>query len=318
MSKFVLKFILFLSIIFIILKLMDKYYTNYALKHKNVCEKSDWALNHKNQTFDFAFIGNSRVMNMVDINSIEKRIDKTGINLGLIGANYAESCILLDQFLKNGNKIKNLIIQIDMHSLNSNKELLYPLHYYNYIHLLADSSVSKIFKDNMNSYKFILWKYLPFIRYMEFSQKYRLYKMLKGGFECKTNDKYDSTKGGDIVTNGVLNENEKYNYLYWSINENDEKYLMNLITFAKLKGINPILFTAPIYYKYVNYQLNYSNILKKVIVKTNKLGVRYFDFSKIHDLCANRNDFNDNIHMNIRGVVKLTKILSDSIGPYLK
>ena len=109
MVKFVLKFILFLSIIFIILKLMDKYYTNYALKHKNVCEKSDWALNHKNQTFDYAFIGNSRVMNMVDINSIEKRIDKTGINLGLIGANYAESCILLDQFLKNGNKIKNLI-----------------------------------------------------------------------------------------------------------------------------------------------------------------------------------------------------------------
>jgi len=316
-KKFFLKSGLFLLVSLVSLWLLDLYYTNYTATHKNLCEKSDWILNHKDQEFDFAFIGNSRVINMADILAVEKATDRKGINLGLIGANYAENYLVLDQFLKNGNTIKNLLIQVDMHSLKSSA-LPYPFHNYNYMHLFGDTTVCAAYKDNNPGWRFYLWKYLPFVRYMEFSSRFVLFKMLKGGFECKSSEVYDKSKGSDIVTNKVLRP-ETYSYAYWTVNPVDEKYFDKLIAFCKTNKINPILYTAPTYYKYLPYQLNYDNILKDVEKKADVSGLPYFNFSAVNNpLCKDASDFNDIIHMNVNGVTKFTAAIIDSIKPFLK
>ena len=274
MKAFALKSILLIAVISVLLTFLDRFYTKYTLSHKNLCEKSDWILNHKDQKFDFAFIGNSRVINMVDINAFEKATNKSGINLGLIGANYSENYLVLDQFLKSGNSLKNLIIQIDMHNLNSSKELGYPFHNYNYMYLLKDTTVFNVFKDNNPTYKTMIWKHIPFTRYMEFSNKYVFYKILKGGYECKTSDDFDSSKGS-IVLNGPFDKKKHVStYTYWTIKENDEKYLFKLIQLAIQNNIHVVFYSAPIYCNYLRYQLRYKEVLNEIKNKLNNQNIK--------------------------------------------
>ena len=296
---------------------MDIYYTNYAIKNKNVCEKSDWVLNYTNKSFDFAFIGNSRVINMVDIKTIEDKTGKKGINLGLTGANYAENYLVLDQFIKAGNKIKNLVVQIDMHSLKSST-LPYPFHNYNYMHLLGDTTVNNIYKDNNPYYKVLLWRYIPFARYMEFSNRYVFYKMLKGGFECKNNAELDSTKGTEQLFYKEFTPPQNQ-YAYWSVSPLDKKYLDKLITFSNQKNINIIFYTAPMYYKYFPYQLKLKEILDDFKTNVSGKGISYFNFSNTDNfLCTDLKNYNDQIHMNMDGVRKFSSVISDSLIKSLK
>lgn len=317
MKQLLIKATVFILILFGVLTVLDYYYTQYKINHKDLCEKSDWALNIKNQSFDFAFIGNSRVINMVDINLIETVTAFKGINLGLIGACYAENYLLLDQFLKNNNKLKSLIIQVDMHALNSKKELGYPFHNYNYMYLLKDPDVYETFKNNTEIYKLLLWKYIPFTRYMEFSNKYVLYKMLKGGFECSDDKTFGRTKGSELLSPKPF-QLQRSTYSYWLTNPKDEAYLDKLISFCQGKNIQVILYTAPLYNKFSHWELNLANILRDQKIKAKKSGLPFFDYSMPeNDLCKHVEDYNDYIHMNTNGVAKLSKALADSILPLL-
>ncbi|MCW3077779.1 MAG: hypothetical protein JWO32_2388 [Bacteroidetes bacterium] len=318
MKLFLRNVTIFFIIVFISFLLLDKYYTSYSLNHPNVCEKSDWILNHKNESFDFAVLGNSRVMHMVDISTIEKHTGKTGINLGIRGANFAENYLVLDQFLKKGNTIKNLAIEVNMHNLDSRKQLEYPFHDYNYVSYLKDTSVYNTFKDNVPYHKVLMWKFIPFIRYMEFSNRFSLYKIIKGGFECKINPVFDLTKGSEIVNDKVFKD-EKQSYVYWKINESDEKYLDKLIDFSLKNKIHLVFYSGPVYYKYQPFQLNYKNILEQVKTKVMNKGISFINFCTMQNaLCQNQGDFNDNFHMNISGVSKFSPILADSLSKYFK
>jgi hypothetical protein len=313
--RFAIKLVLFLAVIISILKLLDVYYTNYNLSHKNLCEKSDWVLQHQNETFDFAFIGNSRVINMVDVDTIEKKTGKKGINLGLTGANYAENYLLLYQFLKQGNRVKTLAIQVDMHSLKSTT-LPYPFHNYNYMQFFNDSIVRGIYRDNNPWYKFAIWKYIPFTRYMEFSSKFVLYKMIKGGFECGESLVFGPAKGTEFLypKNFTPPANS---YAYWSVNKLDEKYLNKLIRFAKQQDIRVAFYTAPIYHSYLPYQLRLKNVLEQANILAKQNDIPYFNLCEGNDLCYDIRNFNDNIHMNKGGVQKFSAMIADSLKPYL-
>lgn len=254
---------------------------------------------------------------MVDINKIESITGKKGINLGLTGVGFAENYLLFDQFIKNNNSVKNILVQVDMHNLNSKKELVYPFHNYNYMHLLNDKEVYETFKDNSDLLSLLLWKYIPFTRYMEFSNKYVFYKIAKGGFECTSSDVYDPSKGSEIMTPKDFKA-QRTNYLYWTLNENDKKYLEKLTAFAQEKKIKVIYYTAPIYARYSHFELNFKNILHQEKLLAANKKIPFFDFSSTDNaLCKNVNDFNDYIHMNTTGVEKFSKALADSIGPLM-
>jgi hypothetical protein len=299
------------------LKVMDVIYTAYSVKHKNVCDKAEWILNHTGKDLDFAFIGNSRVENGVDINQVERLTEKKGINLGVIGVNYAENYLLLDQFIRNGNKVKNLIIQVDMHSLNSTKELNYPFHDYKYMPFLNDTTVYAVFKDNVAGYKLFLWRYIPFVRYMEYSNRYVFYKILKGGFECTKSDTYDPTKGSDIHADKPMKP-YKDTYVYWTVKENDKKYLFKLIEYGKKNNMSVILYSAPVYSRYKKNQLKYAEIIDEIKAEAASQSIRFFDFSTpSYSTCNLPEYFNDNIHMNASGVTRFSASISDSLKAVL-
>ena len=316
MKQFTIKIIVFVLIICVILFALDCFYTKYSNTHKNLCQKPDWILNHKQQKFDFAFLGNSRAYNVIDVCLIEKKLNKTGINISMTGANFSEMYLILDQFIKLGNEITNLVLQVDLMTFDS-KKVGFELHSPNYLNLFNDTTVLEVYKHNVPKYKFMMWKYLPFVRYMEYSNKFVLYKMLKGGFECNANPMLDTTKGSEFLF--VEKFGKAFPKQYWIIDSTDVKYFRKITQFAKRKNINLILYTAPFYQQYYSNQLNNKGVKEYISKQSSAYEIPYFDFNKNNFyLCTSKEYFFDETHLNYKGSRELSSFLADSIKPYLK
>ncbi len=310
MKRLVINCIIFFAIVFCVLIVLDKYYTKYYTQHLNVCQKPDWIFNHQQQTFDFAFMGNSRVYNMVDIVGMEKQLGKKGINLGVTGSNFSEQYLVLDQFYKKKNTIKTLILQVDMIGMDYTK-IPFNLHFPTYMNLLNDEAVQEVYKENASLHKYLIWKYIPFARYMEFSNKYVLYKTIKGGFECKEYAVFDTLRG---TTYENMKFKDSNRYRYWNVNPIDVKYLNKIIALCKQKETRVIFYTAPIYSKNRPYHLNCGNSIKTIKAIADSVGIPYFDFNGSHYLPGNDTlNFYDNFHMNETGSKVLCKDLADSL-----
>jgi hypothetical protein len=316
MKIFFIKLLVFSLLIWVVLKFLDGYYTSYTVANKNVCQKPDWVLAHSGQNFDMAFLGNSRVYYMLDVPYLEKQTGKRGINLGLTGSNYSEIFLLFYQFLKSNNTVKNLFLEVDLLALNA-KKVDFLFHGYTYMHLLNDTVVSNVYKDNAPAYRYFLWKHVPFVRYMEYSNRFVFYKMIKGGFECKTFDELDQTKGGVFFQGQDFPKSYANNY--WTIDPVDKKYFDKIIAYAREKNINVILYTAPIYPEYAKRQLNYDAVMQVVSELAEKENLPYLDFSRPdYHVCLDKSNFFDNTHLNKKGVGFFCEDFADSIKPLLK
>ena len=66
----------------------------------------------------------------MDIQAIEQKNKNEGINLGVSGTGLAESYILLSKFLKNGNSIDTLFLEINPNviQLAVSSLFLFPIH----------------------------------------------------------------------------------------------------------------------------------------------------------------------------------------------
>lgn len=311
MRKFLAYLSIFLLLSGLVLYLLDGFYTRYHTNHLNVCSKPDWIFSQKNKTFDYAFMGNSRVYNMVDVVGFEKNTGKVAINLGVTGSNYSEQYLVLDKFFKSGNKVKQFLLQVDMISLNYTK-LPFKLHFPTYMHLLNDTTVMQVYRDNATDFKYYTWKYIPFVRYMEYSNHYDLYKMLKGGFECQKSYEFDNSRGTTYENKAFKSFNI---YRYWNIHPTDWKYLFRIISLVKTNGGEVVFYTAPVYDKNMSFQVNNHHILKTISRVADSLDIRYFNFmSYNYKSSKDTTLFYDNFHMNEKGSIVLTRDIADSLG----
>jgi len=294
---------------------MDKLYTRYVFTHPDVCKKAQWVMSHKNKKFDFVALGNSRVDNMTDIKGIENITGKTGINLGYTGSNFSEMYLLFNQFIKNGNITRNLLLEVDQMGLNA-KKVDFKLHYPAYLHLFNDTLVNNVYKQNAEGYNYYLWNYIPFARYMEYSNNFVLYKMIKGGFECKEDAALDSNKGTEFIT--IQKMGKDWPITHFNIDPKDVEWLKKIIATAKRNNIPVIFYTAPIYTPYLKTIDNYHIVTDQLRAIARSENIPYFNFVVPNtSICTNGEDYFDETHLKIAGAEKFSAMLADSIKPYL-
>ncbi|MCD4691546.1 MAG: hypothetical protein K8R79_01420 [Calditrichales bacterium] len=118
MKTFVKKTLLYL-IIFTFILFVCGFYFEYQYGQSGY-PKAQWLVNLKDKQFDYAVIGSSRVMNMVDINTIDDITTKTGVNLGLGGADYRFNYLSLYLLIEKNNSIEKLFIQVDPFEIYNN------------------------------------------------------------------------------------------------------------------------------------------------------------------------------------------------------
>lgn len=311
MKRLLINGLIFFSISFMVLWLLDKYYTRYYTTKLNVCQKPDWIFNHSNQSFDLAFMGNSRVYNMLDAPQLERKLNKTVINIGVTGSNLSEQFLVLDQFYKKGNTAKYLLLQLDMISFDYTK-LPFKLHLPTYMNLFSDEQVQEVYKDNAPLHKFLIWKYIPFARYMEFSNRYVFYKTVKGGFECNKDLNYDSLRGGRYENMPYRDNNHAYRY--WTVNATDWKYFRKIVALAKANNTRLVFYGAPFYSVTRRFQLNTAAIYNMIQQQADSLHVPYLKFdTPRYKMADDTLNFYDNNHFNEKGSRIFTADLADSL-----
>jgi len=291
---------------------LSKYYDNYYSKNLDLCSKVDWILNKKNEQFDNAFIGSSRVFNMIDIKMFEQKTNSKSINIGTSGSSFAENYLLLYKFIKNNNKIKQLFLQIDIYCLDTKVAYKYPFHDYNFLPYMNDSVVANIMKDNVSIIKYLTWKHVPFAKYIAFSNFYPLYKTFKGGFNCSTSD-FDITMGSRLETDLNYKNFRVKSKKNYSVSSIDLLYLDKIIDFTSKHDIDLILYSAPERKSYHKHQLNRIELLNLIKTRTKQEIISFES-----DTTFNNDDyFRDDTHLNSKGTMVFTDIFSKKVQQLL-
>jgi len=299
--------------------ILDWYFT--TIIKKNTVLKHYWLLNKKNEQYDIAFIGPSRVLNTLDLSIFKDKLHVKPINLGLSGTGYAELYLMLKLFVEeNKNQIKNLYIEISYFNvINPDSSFSYPFHEYYYFPYIKKEFVYDIIKDNSKSkLKCVAWKYLPFFRYAEFNLNFRpLILFTSTAHEGTVDMGFD--KYGSALIDSYMGEDVKREKGIYSNAKMDGKtigYLISMIELAKKNKINVTLFTAPSYTKLFSYSTlalyNYKEVIKTV---TNKYKINYLDF-ECHPLINDEKFFLDRTHLNKEGAIIFSEMFSDTLNSF--
>jgi len=321
MKKFFIKLAVLFAIIWAIFFGLDKRFDKKALQ--DPCRRSNWVFSHKNQQYDFVFCGSSRAYDMVDIKEIEKLTGKSGLNVSYSGTGFEEQYLILGKMFQNGNKIKQLFLQADIASLNSESMFNYAFHDYNYIaYLNTDTFIARIVKDNSNPLKYWLWKNLPFVKYAEFNLEYPVSFLFKDFSDCKA--EFDD-KGSHLLSGTspqFLRAAEDYDPEKLRLSESNMesyiskktyRYFKDILKLCRENGTEIILYTPPIFVSIVGDKKNqddYRNIMQKIADENE---VIYLCFVS-DPICFDKANFFDAAHLNSHG----SELFSKEIAQYIK
>jgi len=293
MRTFLIKSFLFAAAALLAIQLVGGVFN--FLGQKNKQEKINWILSKKDQKYDFAFLGSSRVLNMVDINYLQNTWQIKGINLGTASSDFSDNYLTLYEFYKNGNHANNIFLQVDEQSLDPKQGFGYSFHEQWFFNFLGDKIVDEVYLDNSGKNKYLAWRYLPFLRYMEFNNPYK--ELILGLIKKKID--YDSTSGSELMDSiDHQGQGAPANKKSWEVSPAGKKYLEKIISLAREHESNVILYTAP-YYKVHNDNL--TNAIEDYIIRTaHKNSLVFLNFRN-SELAQHWEYFRNEAHLDKAG-----------------
>jgi hypothetical protein len=315
MKIFIIKSILFSVLLVIPLFFLSKKYSRAVFSLNK--EKAHWILKLKSRQYDAAFIGSSRVYNCLDTRCIDSILLTKSINLGAGGASYPENYLLLDQFIKNGNSIKLLCIQVDMWGLvPAEQAYTHAFSEEKYLHLLGDDIVDSVYLKNSNPLKFYFRKYLPFFKYAEYNSIYPVDETLLGIAKNAAPYNWDVTNGSHILKGKKKNfsfdlcNNNSFENLSYSLNSFYS--LEKMISYANTHKIKVVLFTTPSYIPFMKNVSFYKPSMDSIKNIVSRSGIKYYNFETL-PLCIDSAYFRDFSHLNDKGAVMFSGCFADSL-----
>lgn len=305
MKKFFIKISVVLAIVLIALYFLTKHLENRFINNNN--NKTTWIINRSGDTVDYAFLGSSKVYNIIDIKTFTDSSDISAINLGTAGSSYIDNYLLLENYLKK-NIVKNLILEADYFALNPHVLFTYPFHDFLFIPFMdKDQEINKIIKDNSSTFNYYKWKYIPVSRYLEFNS---IYLKPENFGSYKFNPLFDEF-GTQLITEPSKNFQIKAAERKITPDSNTINYIQKIIDLCRTKNINVILLTVPHYYELYNeFDIEMvKNILPELAQKNN---IRYINFEG--DALENKKElFYDYNHLKKEGAIIFTEQLKDSL-----
>lgn len=277
-------------------------------------DKPFWVFTKTNQRYDYAIGGSSRAYNNADVITIDRALGRKGINIAFSGSGLAENYLTLYLFLKQGNKIKNYILQLDDWSLiNPDSSFSYPFHEYYFFPYMNDGEVCTTIRENRPYIKYLVWKYLPFVKYSEFNNIFPLQNSLK-----RVPPVFDSLMGTGLLADRHKDDhdmNGEGRVMEHKLFRSNLKYLGKIIDLCKKENIGLYFYTAPIYNKFFEkLKRDECQACVDSVIAGNK--VRYFDFTLDPHFRDTALLYNET-HLNMPGTILFSGILADSLNKYL-
>lgn len=301
MKKFILNLnlVIITSIIFLVI---FGYFLEYRFS-KDVSDRFIWQRKITNKSYDYAFIGSSRTMNMIDINLIDSVFTTEGINLGLGGVEYRTLYMVLYSFLEyQNNKIKEIYIQVDPFMLYKDSVYNKPL-YDHYFYSISNNE--EIYDCFDNKTKIWFYRHFPILKYIEFNKVYNLTHFFRSFSESSPLDK---SKGSDIIyETSKFNPTFKQTTYTSKLDIENFNYLKKILRICLENNIKPVLYTAPIYNFEEYYEVRYPDFKNLMKILSNNSKISYFDYVNIFS--QQKNMFKDIKHLNYIGTLELTKLI---------
>jgi len=289
MKKFVLHIAALALLTLLIMAVLDFGYT-YAYAHAKPRSKYQLLRSYKNQNFDFAFLGSSRVLNTVMPSVIQKRTGKRAINLGFKAANLQDIYTVLKLLKAYNIKTDEIFIQVDnYYNLDEKSNIVE----YQIMPFIRENSVTKAHFEKYCDLPLLY--YLPFYRYCAYDQKIGIREVFNNligkGTTIDSDSGFQPEYGHDVDNKYALPAKiNKGNVIFDSIQKYSAAHHLDVFYFCapfyketrnldfitKLKGKVPGL-------------LDYSNIVTdgKMFQNNshvNEIGAEYFTNCLVEDL----------------------------------
>jgi len=309
MKKFLYRAIIFIILLFGLNYAGAKYFD--LVFPENYNNKFYWIFSKKNEHYDFAVAGSSRAFNVVDVKTLERKMNNRGINIGVGGSGLGDTYLILNKLIQNEVKIDHLVLHVDRTCL-CDSTLSYPFHDYTFMPFLDDSTVGNVVLDHRPE-SFWYWDQFPFTKYMEFNERFPINNI----FNPPSNiARYDTSNGSKLLYKASMEEFEAPKSRKYVVSESAKSYLNLIISLAQHSNIKLIFYSAPVMSELKGYY-DTSNPDEYLRATSTEHNIPYLDF-RSHALCDQEAFFADMGHLNGRGAIRFSSELADSLEVYIK
>lgn len=248
MTRFLFFIFKIIIIIFIAAIFLDFVYSKCFLQSQQR-GKIGYIYNSKPQEFDVVILGSSRANNHFVTQMFTDKGLKT-FNYGMQGSKLFESDLVLKLLLEKKNKIKTVIVDVDVNLRTNKRSEAVTLKFLPYLR------ESKVIQKHMTSLPdYIFLYYVPFYRYLKYEAKIGSREM----FFCGINKKSKELDFGGYSAlsneNTVLKEN-------LSVNPVKNKYYEEIKVICKKNNIRLIPIMTPMCQNVIG--INYFDKVKKL------------------------------------------------------
>lgn len=138
--------------------------------------KVNWIFAIDGRRFDFVVAGSSRAYHSVDVPTVERAVEGSGVNVGLNGAAFFEIALVLDRFLAH-NEVRDVLLEVDPFGLDRHW-LDDELHANWYLPYMNEPLVAGYLTEYFGPRAFF-WHYVPEFKYAEYNDRIGLSSVLR-------------------------------------------------------------------------------------------------------------------------------------------
>lgn len=314
--KFTIKLLLFLILLYGGSWLVNNYLDQRVLNDRG--NKVFWMMEQEGQTYDVAVVGPSSVYNGVNPVVMEEKCGSV-INLSFHGLSALEQLIVTKHFLAK-NQVDKVALYMHPPVLHSADIFNKPSNIYVFLPYLDEEPlVEDLIAREHASLKYLVWKYYPISKYLEFNSRYFFP-------EVPTTSRFDTSLGFsayDLAYDStmmlkyfeylhdqemLIPENGMYRF---DVDSVMVAYYDRFYQLTREAGVELVLFEQPInphYYSYTDLTDNRA-FIKEWASSRN---IQYLDMSNLPAINDTSN-FYDDIHLKTKGADIFSATLADSL-----
>ncbi len=260
--------------------------------------KAQWIQQMHGQHYDVGVIGSSRAWWNIDMHALDTACHVRAISLANNHFTPAEMLLCLKVFLRNGDSVDKLLIQVD-HSTLTEEGAGFSSTVYDFVPYLDDTLVYDHLRPRSEEWYWL--RHMPFWRYAKYNFKWGLEPMLLTALHRRPVP-FDST-------GSYFSPSEKFYGKDGTPFEPTDHALSPdlraLLALCEAHGVEPILFTSPYYGLVMTPEAR--NAPTRVLAAE---GYTLLDFS---DSLPAKRYFNDNKHLNRAGGERFTRMLMKAV-----
>ena len=278
-----------------------------AAARRDPIVKVNWIFAMDGRRFDFIVLGSSRAYHTVDVPTVERAVNGTGVNLGLNGAAFPELSLVLERFLAH-NETRRIALEVDPFGFDR-RWLRDQFHAYLYVPYIDEPIVAEGLEREFGA-RALAWRWVPLFKYAQYNERIGLRSVL----EVIHHPPPEFDAWGSRLSTGRISDSavRAIRDTVYRVDEDRVRAFERILDIAASRQVQVTMFMAP--------QLGAA---ARAVVNREQMLAFYRDLARRHGITfivfddpAIENDpslFSDGEHLNREGAMKFSALLGAAL-----